>query len=398
VDSAEPEPGAAYAAGAGVVAREQVEQALAEVASERPGEIELAQAGALGKPEEPRFSLHRYASSGDATPPQSIVDGGGIKMVDPQVQLVFWGAEWTRPSPPTSPQAIEAAVQTLCRSVYFDQLSEYGWFEKIAYGGSFYASTSEPPAQFVRGNVQALVTGLVGAGQLPKPNSGNYYDWIYVVLMPSTTVYQPGGLNGEHSVASWTDPSDNVTLNPYVAWILNGTLDQMTVTISHELAETISDPRGNGIQLSPASPSNWNEVGDVCASVAYLHGVAVQAYWSQTAGACVIPWSQGDSLFQNVPAGESLQVIATQLNYSRELEQYWIGQIRAKDAGGRVYDLYRGQAAGLIASGANSFYVVGADGSRAAVEVGTTGDGHAYLHTHPDASTQDNLLALPHFG
>ena len=307
------------------------------------------------------------------------------------------GAEWTKPNPPTSPQGIEAAVQTLCRSGYFDQLKEYRWFERITYGGSYYASTTEPPAQFVRANVQGLVTGLIGSGQLPKPNSGNYWDWIYVVLMPSTTAYQPGGLSGEHSVASWKDPSTNVTLTPFVAWILNGTLDQMTVTISHELAETITDPKGTGIQLSPASPTNWNEIGDVCASVAYLHGVAVQSYWSQAAGGCVIPYSQSDSLFQNVPAGLSLQVIATQLNYSRELKQYWIGQIRAKDGVGQVYDLYRGQAAGLIDSGANSLYVIGADGSRADVEVAATPDGHAYLRTRPDGTTADNLLSLPHF-
>jgi hypothetical protein len=379
-----------------------VGEALARLqAAGRPPEIEQPRLeplrGAGGAPKQRPFNSHRYTSAGDATPPQTIVDGGGIKMVDPQVQLIFWGVEWVGASPPTDPRAIEAAVKTLCLSVYFEPLREYGWFERIIYGGSYYASASEPPAQFVRGDVQGLVSGLIGAGNLPKPNSGNYYDWIYVVCMPSTSAYKPGGLNGEHSVATWYDPVAKLNLNPYVAWILNGTLDQMTVTISHEIAETISDPRGNGIQLAPASPTNWNELSDVCASVAYLHGVAVQSYWSQQAGGCIIPWGQSDSLFQSPPAGVAFQVAAIQLNYSRELHHYWIGQIRVKDGSGNVYDLGRGQAAGLIERGENSFYVLGADGSRAEVEVGTTASGHAYLHTHPDETTADNLLSLPQF-
>ena len=390
--------------GAGIVGAERIDEALERLAAEGlpPAEIEYAQAGGGGAggggaPARRPFDAQHYVSIGDASPPQSIVDGGGIKMVDPQIQLVFWGKEWTNPSPPTSPQAIEAAVKTLCLSVYFEPLREYGWFEKIIYKGAFFADTTEPPAQFQRSHVQGLVTGLIGAGKLPKPNSGNFFDWIYCVLMPSTTSYQPGGLNGEHSVASWTDPATSQKLRPYVAWILNGSLDKMTTTISHELAETISDPKGDGIQLAPASPTSWNEIGDVCASVAYLHGVAVQSYWSQQAGACIIPSSSGDSLFQNVPAGAALEVIAIQLNWSRELKQFWIGQIRVRDAAGNVYHLYRGQAAGLIDSGANTFFVLGADGSRADVEVGATADGHAYLHTHPDETTADNLLSLPHF-
>jgi hypothetical protein len=318
-------------------------------------------------------------------------------MVDPQVQLIFWGAEWIGASPPTSPQAIEAAVKTLCLSAYFEPLREYKWFDKITLLGAHFASTTEPPAQFVRADVQNLVTGLIGAGSVPKPNSGNFFDFIYCVLMPSTTSYKPGGLNGEHSVASWKDPATNQTERPYVAWILNGSLDQMTTTISHELAETITDPRGDGIQLAPASPTSWNEIGDVCSSVAYLHGVAVQSYWSQNFGACVIAQSHADSLVQTVPSGTALQVIATQLNWSRALRRFWIGQIRASDGAGNTYDLSRGEAASLIDSGANTFFVIGTDGSRADVEVGATEDGHAYLHTRRDATTADNLLSLPHF-
>jgi hypothetical protein len=205
-------------------------------------------------------------------------------------------------------------------------------------------------------------------------------------------------LAGAHFFASWTDPVDNRNYKPYVAWIGNGSLDAMTVALSHELVEAITDPQGNGIQVAPANPTNWNEIGDVCASVAYLDGIAVQSYWSQQAGSCVIPISQFDWIEQRPPAGVALRAIAIRLNYSRELRRYWIGYVRTTDpATGQVYDLLRAQAANLIEQGVNSIYVIGADGSRANVEVDHTADGHAFLRTTPDDTTADNLLALPHF-
>jgi hypothetical protein len=97
------------------------------------------------------------------------------------------------------------------------------------------------------------------------------------------------------------------------------------------------------------------------------------------------------------PTGLSLQVLAIQKAYSVELRHEWIYAIRTRDnSTGIEYDLYRGQAAGLIDSRANSFFVVGGDGSTSAVITRSTGD-HEYLTTNPDASTADNLLSLPQF-
>ena len=147
----------------------------------------------------------------------------------------------------------------------------------------------------------------------------------------------------------------------------------------------------------PGSASSWNEICDVCASVAFLDGVAVSSYWSNLEQACVIPINRSNTVFQVPPTGLSLQVVAIQKAYSVEVGHEWIYAIRTRDNNtGIEYDLYRGQAAGLIDNRSNSFFVVGSDGSTSAVITRSTGN-HDYLTTILDASTADNLLSLPQF-
>jgi hypothetical protein len=379
----------------GVADAARLSAALEELSSRpRPPEFRpVAAAGPAGAAV--KTSAHRFASAGDAAPPQTIVKGSGFPIRFATVWLVFWGSEWTSATPAVDPDALTAAVQTITHSDYIAYLQEYG-VDSLDWGGAFF-DAADPPATFFRGSVQNEVTKLISAGSLPKPNTGNYNDTLYCVMMPSTATYGPGGLSGEHSAASWTNPDDNHTYNPFVAWIGNGSLDGMTATFSHELAEALTDPEGTCIQLAPASPTSWNEICDVCASVAYLDGVAVSSYWSNLEQACVIPVNQFNSLFQEPPAGLALQVLAIQQAYSTEVGHQWIYAIRTRDPStGIEYDLYRGQAASLIDAGTNTFYVIGADGSRSEVITRIAGD-HSYVTTSPDASTQDNLLSLPTF-
>jgi hypothetical protein len=241
------------------------------------------------------------------------------------------------------------------------------------------------------------VVGLIGNNTLPPPNTGNFFDNFYCVMMPSTASYGPGGLAGEHSAATWINPKDNHTYSPFVAWIGNATLNGMTATFSHELAEAVTDPQGTWIQLAPASASSWNEICDVCASVAYLDGVAVSSYWSNLEGACVIPQNQFNILFQYPPKGVALQVLAIEKAYSAEVGHEWVFAVRTRDNSTQFEsDLYRDQATSLIDGGTNTIFVVGSDGSRSTVITRQAGD-HRYLTTSADTSTADNLLSLPQF-
>jgi len=66
-------------------------------------------------------------------------------------------------------------------------------------------------------------------------------------------------------------------------------LDLITSVFSHELAESVSDPDGDGTQVNPRNSSNWNEICDVCCSSYRLNGVLVQSYWSDRDQACIVP-------------------------------------------------------------------------------------------------------------
>jgi Protein of unknown function (DUF3892) len=375
----------------GIVDKARLEAALEALSGQpRPPEIGRKTALLTGK-----FSVHRYASRGDAVPPQTIVKGAGFPIRNASVWLVFWGSEWTQPNPPVDPNALIAAVKTIIVSDYVAYLQEYG-VASVSWGGVYFDGTN-PPGTFFRSTIQGEVVRLIGNNTLPPPNTGNFYDNFYCVMMPSTASYGPGGLSGEHSAATWTNPSDNHTYNPFVAWIGNGTLNAMTATFSHELAEALTDPQGTWIQLAPASASAWNEICDVCATVAYLDGVAVSSYWSNIEQACVIPENQFNSLFQYPPNGVALQVLAIEKAYSTEVGHEWIFAVRTRDNSTNIeYDLYRDQATSLIDSGANTMFVIGSDGSRSTVITRQTGD-HKYLTTTADSSLADNLLSLPQF-
>jgi hypothetical protein len=77
---------------------------------------------------------------------------------------------------------------------------------------------------------------------------------------------------------------------------------------SHELVEALTDPEGNGIQVNPTNPTNWNEIGDVCATTGLVNGVTVQWFWSQSDRACVIP--------ANLPLSMQITCIHTSTRHS----------------------------------------------------------------------------------
>jgi hypothetical protein len=110
-------------------------------------------------------------------------------------------------------------------------------------------------------------------------------------MMPSTTRFAGGSATGLHTRIVWSDYDlfDVDNDQTHFAWVQYGGLDAMTTVFSHELAEAVTDPEGNAIQIAPASSTNWNEIGDVCSSTLNVDGVVVQSYWSALDNACVVP-------------------------------------------------------------------------------------------------------------
>jgi hypothetical protein len=117
-----------------------------------------------------------------------------------------------------------------------------------------------------------------------------------------------------------------------------------------------------------------------------MNGISctVQSYWSKEDNACVLPVSP--------PKNAALDIVAVRKVYSRSLRLDYISRVKAQDAAGLVYWLFRSEVIDAISSNGNRFFVNGDDGTRSEVMI----ESH-YIRTRPDASKRDNLLSLPAF-
>jgi len=220
-------------------------------------------------------------------------DHDGLVLDRMQVHLVFWGKAWSAAASPSTDQ-VTAAVTRLLASGYMGGLAQYRGIGAAALQGTTSATSSDPPNPFTSQQVSHLLSQLIRDHAVPEPDEVEQL--LYCVIMPSGVACQDSSVIGEHSYFWYWGfdlPFDPDVGKAYYAWVTNdGTLDGVTTILSHELVESASDPEGTGVIGDPGvcSAAGWCEIGDVCQGVTgSVVDVAVQAYWSQDAGHCVIP-------------------------------------------------------------------------------------------------------------
>lgn len=228
----------------------------------------------------------KFNNPGDAGPGTTIVDGGGPRVAPVHVSLIFWGSAWQADS---ARAALTNAVAKIVTGRYLSALGQYGAATSGTVSRVLFDGSDPPSPTFTTADVASFVIGLIDDDKLPEPDA----DWqhLHVVMMPRTTTFASPPTTGFHTRVLWSDydlfdVDDDQT---HFAWVQYGTVDAMTAIFSHELVEAVTDPEGTGIQVAPASPNSWNEIGDVCASTLSVDGVVVQSYWSQADHACVVP-------------------------------------------------------------------------------------------------------------
>jgi hypothetical protein len=282
---------------------------------------------------------------GDAPAGTVFQNQGGPVIGNVDIQIVFWGREWASPNPPVAPGEIQNRIQTILHSPYLSKVTQYGCSGTARVRGTTYVTDGDPPNPFNDADVQSFVSGLIDNETLPEPDED--WDLFVCVFMPTYVNYGPGGVSGAHSSVVWSDYDlfDVDNDRSRLAWIGNpggpGAIDAITTTFSHELVEACTDPDTTADpawRQTPCTNPSQCEIGDVCSSVARVFGVQVQAYWSQSDGACVIPapdvndWS---GLYDNwrpiggfFPAGAPITAVS---RYAGELDLFVVGN------DGRVY-------------------------------------------------------------
>jgi len=234
-----------------------------------------------------------YNVSGDAVSSDSVNDQGGARIVGGVIELIFWGSAWQTATAP-SRAAIVQAVQALLAGPYMSELAQYG-FRSLALRGSTTVISPGPPTNFATSDVGDMVWNAIDSNLFPEPDDPGGRI-LYMVLMPSGA-NGPSNARGAHSDPSDYDFPFDIDY-AWVAWVGPGTLDYTMDVLSHELVEAITDPEPD----SPAwtmnrSINGGNEIGDACNNtVDRVDGLLFQAYWSEKAKACVIPFAKAQTM------------------------------------------------------------------------------------------------------
>ena len=327
-------------------------------------------------------------------PNTALVDQGGPKIPAADIRLIFWGSAWT-----TDPNrsAIMNAIAQVVAGPYTAKLAQYGFQGASVDLRPPLFVASNPPNPFTDQNVADLITGMIDGEMLPEPDEE--YDLVPVVLMPSGFAYQPpaGGQPafGAHGWVEWDDfeLGDVDNSNAHYLWVLNRSVDGMTSTFCHELAEIVTDPEGNGWRVTSA-PSGQDEVGDICNNLTLKsNGINYHYYWSASDGACVIPVNQSGQY----------QVTCITKPFRKDAFHplaFVGGTHRSGPLNGQPFHLSQKEAIALIDQGEH-FFVIGAEGHQATVGAllhfppGHEVSGTRYLATLADGFPDDNLLSLP---
>jgi hypothetical protein len=250
---------------------------------------------------------------------ETITDHGGTKLNSPPVYLIFWGSYWQSGAGAQMAANIQSQTANLLSGPYLSGLKQYGvdghaQLARVVFDGS------NPQAGFSDQQIKDVFNSQIDNNHLPESDDTRTAP-IYVVLTPPNLSSNTPGAGGYHGVDTDTDL---VTIFPFpivevdhmaYAWVggFGGTtssqLDSYMGALSHEVAETITDPMidtffKQGItSTQPGFPSSQGntEIGDWEPDGNLynyrVNGVMVQAYYSKADQAFIVPDGNSQKFF-----------------------------------------------------------------------------------------------------
>ena len=242
---------------------------------------------------EPRDKAHHGGGGGN------LIDHGGAILTAPSNFHFVWWGDWSAGAGTQS--LLQNFLSGLSNTSLFQMMDQYTRSQSVVVGLSYsktdYADTSAPPSHGPSvSTIVSEVCKVVTASGQPDPTA------IYAVM----TSNFPNGANycAWHSSGSCSGQTIQVIYHPNPAAVQgcstgvypnnNPQADSTANTLSHEIFETITDPRG-----SAWYDQNGQEIGDKCAwtfspvpGQNYTNTVAglnyyIQREWSNAASGCV---------------------------------------------------------------------------------------------------------------
>jgi hypothetical protein len=180
-----------------------------------------------------------------------------------RVVTLFWGPDW---SGSQLPGYFNSFFRTLfADGRYLANLAQYSESGFSIGNGTFAATATDsqpPPAKLHDARIQTEIRAQVAAGHLPAPDENT----VYVVFSPpGVEVFDRYGNNSVHDFYSYHDYAPGSGGFPYISMPYDDTLGDarlMTVDLSHELAEVITDPAPTDFQLGWYD-DKYGEIADI---------------------------------------------------------------------------------------------------------------------------------------
>lgn len=226
---------------------------------------------------------------------ETLLRDNGDRMDRPPVFVIFWGDYWSTHQSEAANYL--ASTQQLIASPYFSGLDPYysgGKLPRPTWGVADLAG-GQFTQNFTEDDLFNMVVSRVNdsSSPIPRPTTPAHTP-IYVVVTP------PDVLSTTEHAIGWNTKraTEGPSLFFYLAWISttshgspSAKQDYFSEILSHEMAESFTDPGGNGIEFNhgtdfPADIDASNQVSDAEAqSYTYrVDGVLTQSYWSATDG------------------------------------------------------------------------------------------------------------------
>jgi len=242
---------------------------------------------------------------------------GGSLVAHADVFLLFWGAEWSSdPDHMAVAQDVISLYQQIGTTGYACSWNEYSVIDKPIGLSMYHGSeviASEPPNPLADQTIRDAIVAEVAAGHAPAPTDNT----VYVVLPPSGVPVDTGGQTGcggtnfvfcgYHDSFRGNGALFRYEVLPFPCDSQGGSCffdpqgdagRSLQEVGSHELAETVTDPDGDGWN----SDRTGNENADICADsgcdadiVTGQQTLLVNSLWSNLAKGCVdsVPCSPG---------------------------------------------------------------------------------------------------------
>jgi hypothetical protein len=196
-----------------------------------------------------------------------IRDNGGPVIFCPILYSSFWGSGWSDPKNVALKAQVTQFLGDLVHSKWMNVLSQYG-----VNGGMFAQESTVPilpnsdlTIPECEKNFQTMIDGH---GLVPPVQLNGSSPPIVIVFLDASTQIEDHteaqGINGFHNSFITTNgqPLVYAFVNYRVNSVNQPDIDALTHTASHEFAEMVTDPLGNGW----TNPNTPEEEGEICDS------------------------------------------------------------------------------------------------------------------------------------